>query len=344
MGYRRAQRDMGCRYAVGFYLEPKEVGRARAIDVRCIKAGLEARSPETYKLLDEEQRRENRLRAAMVDPKNFENPYVRAHAFPIRPQSSSAWNALLALHFRMNVAPTGNDLDVGVSVERGWLPVGDFREQFHIDPSTRGEPRPVTIYGDAKLKPGLHKMTIVLSEPTYEQPQTTTIQFRVPEIPKKGEMFIRGPVLGRAVSDGVLIRTAEPGAGSQAAKEKLMEIIGEKGTFEPLLVQQIESDDTVLALWEACILGGKKPPAGAVAERFVTDKDGEKVHDLGSMDMNLEGKGKIHCQGVLDSLPANTLDPGRYRIQVVVKQGEEEIGRGLVPLMVEEPETERASR
>ena len=337
LGYARAQRDMACRYGVGFYIE-EDTMRPRRVSVRVTRTGLRTRSPEQVKFFTPEQQLDSRLRAAVVDPEHFENPYVRAHVMPVGPSSKSSWDTLVALHFRMLVDEGGNDLDVVATLTRGITPVSKFHEQFHIDPTADGTPQPVTIYGDDKLKPGAYQLNIALSKSGNDVPQTTIAKFSVPEMPDDS-VILRGPLLAKVLDSGVLIRTKEPGPEAQKTRSALRELIGDEGSFQPLLIHEVDPDDTLLSAWNACTLEKKEKnlPTGTV-ERHVVNDDGEVVHTLEPRALELTGK-KVRCQTVLDSIAAKDLGPGEYRVEVIVKNdGGKVLAKGLAPLRVKEAE------
>jgi len=203
LGYARAQRDMSCRYGIGFYID-EGVTRPQRVSVRTSRSGLQTRSPEQVKFFTEKERLENRLRAAIVDPGNFENPYVRSHAFAVGPASKKSWDTLLALHFRMKVDPEGSDLDVVATLDEGVSQVAKMRERFHIKPTADGSPQPVTVYGVRTLDPGLHTLTIVVNKAGSEIPQTTKLEFAIPNVPDD-DVILRGPILAKALRSGVRI-------------------------------------------------------------------------------------------------------------------------------------------
>jgi len=91
----------------------------------------------------------------------------------------------------------------------------------------------------------------------------------------------------------------------------------------------------LLAGWKACSLK-KKAGEGAVAERRVVNKQGEVVHTLEPVALQLTGK-KVRCQEKLDSISGEDLGPGEYRVEVTVKDASGKIlASGLAPLRVRE--------
>ena len=57
LGYARAQRDLGCKYTIGFYLRPEHGSRPRQITVDVRQPGLRALHPERYRLPSKCRRR-----------------------------------------------------------------------------------------------------------------------------------------------------------------------------------------------------------------------------------------------------------------------------------------------
>ena len=60
-------------------------------------------------------------------------------------------------------------------------------------------------------------------------------QVTIPNVPGEG-LIVRGPVLARALEEGLLLRAARQGFEEVAASEPLRRIIGDEGSFEPLVV------------------------------------------------------------------------------------------------------------
>jgi VWFA-related protein len=320
LGYARAQRDLACRYTLGFYVDSSKTRYPMRIRVGVKQSGLEVRQPEEIRFWSEEERRNSRVRAAFADPQLHEDPLVRAAVFPVRPRSENDWDTLMVAHFQQHLGPEGAEREFAVSLAREKLHLWSGNDRLEIEPPADGIPgvRPVTIYGEAPLKPGMHTLTVVLTDPGGGNLETTQVDVDVPRIPFN-ELFVRGPVLARVAGGGVLIHagdkkdTPEPTA--------LEELIGEGNTLEPLLVNTVESDDRLLVLWEACIVGGKRPEKGGLIERRVVTEDGDEALRLKPLELKLEKRRNVLCQGELDSIEAGELQPGRYRLEVNVVPG-----------------------
>ncbi len=338
ISYARAQRDLSCRYALGFYVNPEATVKARArpkrIRVLVNRENTQVRFPRAYKPWNDEDVRESRMRAAYHDPKKFESPLVRASAFPIRVTSAGTWDTLLAAHFNLPMSGKPRTIEVGAILHRGSTRIDKYKNTIKISPPSEGDSRSVTLVGHNKLKPGQYTMTLVASEPGGKNVVSSAVDFTVPMIPE-GLMILQSPILARVARDGVLIR-ADKKDKKRPHADALRDIIGEGGSFEPLMVHAVERTDTLMMLWEACMVGKGAPQGPFVADRRVITEGGETVHNLGRVDINV-GESKTLCSGKLDSFEVDVLQPGEYVIEVVVshKDTGDLITRATTPLLVE---------
>ena len=318
LGYVRAQRDLACRYTVGFYVDSSKTRYPMRIRVGVKQSGLVVRQPEEIRFWSEEERQNSRIRAAFADPQLHENPLVRAAVFPVRPRSEDVWDTLMVAHFQQHLGEQGARREFAVSLSRGDLHLWSGNNTLELEPPENGLAgvRPVTIYGEAPLQPGKHTLTVVISDPGGGNLETTQVEVDVPPVPLN-QLFVRGPVLAGVAGGGVLIHagdkknTPEPSA--------LEELIGAGNTLKPLLVNTVESDDQLLVLWETCTVGGELPEKGGTIERRVFSENGDEVLRLKPLGLSLEGGKKVRCQGRLDSIEPGALPPGRYVLEVSVE-------------------------
>jgi len=336
LGYARAQRDLTCRYAIGYYADADASRKARTVSVRLKDGGHEIRSPERIRLWTAEERRASQLRAAYADPGPNDDPLVRAVAFPFRPMSNKAWEALLAVSFPLHIGEQGASRDIGVSLDAAHLNIERKNRVVDFQAPKNGQPglRPVTLYGVRKIKPGPHTLTIAIAEPGSDKIKTTRLDFSIPEVPQ-GQLIVRGPFLARVDPDGIRMRVDDKEVGDS----ELDALIGDAG-FVPLLVSQVRPEDTLIAAWEICAVG-TSVPAGATVERRIR-AEGEIVHRLDPIPLELQGKKKLMCQGHLDKLPGGVLGDGRYRFEVAVVKGngDKALGLGLAPFALATPPAE----
>ena len=332
LGYVRARRDLACRYSLGYYIDPEVSRKGRTVTVRVKGTGREVRAPERMRIWSEKERKASRLRAAFADPGPNDRPLVRAYAYPFRPLSSRAWEAMLAVSFPLHVDADGATRNVGAALDRAHLNVAEVDEQVKFPPPRDGKPgvKLATLYGVRKVKPGEHKLTVAIGEPGSEELMTTRVEFSVPRVPE-GELLVRGPVLVKVDPGAIRMRMER---GKEVADSALDELIGDAGLM-PLLIGQVTPDDELIAAWEICAVG-TGGPSGASVERRIRSA-GQVVHRLDPLPLALEGKKKLACQSGMDKLPGGTLREGRYRFEVAVVKGDEDEALGLRPFAVQEP-------
>jgi len=332
VAYVRAQRDLACHYVVGFEIESREAMQTHDIRVAVMGAGNRVHYPTRARLWSDEEMRLSKLRAAFADPLQYENPLVRAHAFPVRPASGKAWETLLALEFPLPDHVGADGFELRAALER--TDTGSSRsyeKKFPISEaaaSSKGV-RPVTLLANPNMKAGGHTLTVALSEPGREDVVTTQVVIDIPEMPRSGT-FVRGPVLARVVKEGVLIREYQ----SETGERPLDELLTDEESIELLLIQEMASTDTLLSYWTACTVGKKGLSDSAVVERRILGEDGTVAHSPDPVPYRPEGDGKTRCGARLDDVAPGTLKPGEYQIEIVVRDGDSELARETVPLLV----------
>jgi hypothetical protein len=332
--YRRAQRDLSCRYTVGAYTDPVAGREPQRFSLSTTRPGVSLRAPEMIQLFTDASKQQARVGAAYVDPGAFERPLVRALGFPAAPAGANKWETLLAVNFPAPVGPSGADIDVRAILRRDNMRVDEYKRHIHVDPPAGGaQSRSVTLLGDNKLQTGQYDLTVVLTDPKGEEIVAAQTDFTVPQV-FEDLLTLRGPIMGRVVPGGLFLR-ANP--KEQAENTRLGKMLGPGNGFEPLLVEEIGASDKLLFYWSACVYG-KSPVGGdVVVSRSVRTSTGEKVHTFASVPLKLEDRGKgVSCQDMLESLPPKTLAPGDYHLDVVIAHPNGDvIAQGSSPLSVD---------
>jgi hypothetical protein len=331
--YRRAQRDLSCRYTVGAYIDPVEGKKPQKFSLATTRPGVSLRAPEMVQLFTEESKQKARLGAAYVDPGAFERPVVRAFAFPAVPAGANKWDTLLAVNFPAPVSASGADIDVSAVLHRDNMKVDDYKRTIHVDPPAGGAAsRSVTLLGDNALQAGQYDLTVVLTDAKGEQLVAAKTDFLVPQV-LEDVLVLRGPIMGRVVPGGLFLR-ANP--KEQADSTRLGKMLGPGNGFEALLVEEMDPSDKLLFYWSACVYG-KSPLSGDVmVSRSIRKATGETVHSFPPVPLKLEDRGKsVSCQDMLEALPPSTLKPGHYQVDVVIARPNGDLlSHGTSPLTV----------
>ena len=331
--YRRAQRDLSCRYTVAAPVDPSETTDPRTLSVKLNKPGLSLRSPEQVQIFTEAAKQQARAGAAYVDPGPYERPLVRAFGFSAVPAGTDKWDTLLAVNFPAPVGPAGADIDVRAVVRLDNQTVDDYKRRIHVDPPPGGATsRSVTLLGDTRLKSGQYDLTVVLSEPSGNEIVSAQRQFVVPMV-IEDLLILRGPIMGRVVPGGLFLR-ANP--KDQAQDTRLGKVLGPGNGFEALLVEEIDKEDKLLFYWSGCVSGKNPLPDDVVVTRSLTTAQGATAYSFAQVPLKLDSRGKgISCLDMLETLPPSTLSSGDYRLDVTVTHPNGDvIAHGTQPLTV----------
>jgi hypothetical protein len=327
LGYARAQRDLGCIYSVGFYDDDPVEDKIKNITIRVSRPGLRAIHASKFVFRSKKAKLESRLRAAFLSPELYETGVVRAHVFPLRPDSKKRWQGLLAVSF-----PVPLDELSGATVTREFAAtlntgpdyVHGFNRRMTLRTPESGpteEPR-ITFLEPVELKPGPYVLTVVMSDPEGEHPHTARIDVNVPEIPRK-ELFLSGPMLGKAAGANLVITGGGPTPSDDS--------VGRDRSFEPLMVSKFDGSVDLVALTEACVVGKKKFRASegepvAYVHRALRNREQEVIGTLPAQGLFPEGDGKVRCENLLDVLPVSDLHDGKYAFHAALKTPKGEWG------------------
>lgn len=331
--YRRAQRDLSCRYTVGATITPTEENDPLTLSVKVTRPGLSIRAPEMVQLFNDASKAAARAGAAYVDPGPFERPLVRAYAFSALPYGVNKWDTLMAVNFPAPVGPTGADIDVKAVVRRDNASVGEYKRKIHVDPAPGGgKSRPVTLLGDSKLEAGQYDLTVVLTDASGAQIVSAQSDFVVPMV-LQDLLILRGPITGKVVPGGLFMR-ANP--KDKVEDTRLGKLLGPGDGFEPLLVQEIDAKDKLIFYWSACVSGKNPLSDDVVVARTIRTATGDSAHAFTPVPLKLEDRGKgVSCLDMLETLPPGTLAAGDYHLDVVVMHPNGDvISQGTSPLGV----------
>jgi hypothetical protein len=325
LGYARAQRDLACVYSLGIYVESIE-DAPQGVSIRVRPSGLRAIHPAQYILRSDSKKKESLLRAAWIAPEMFQTGVVRAHLFPLKPASKKRWDGLLAIAFPVPLAQSGGKAvrrDFGAVLSRplgagGTKVIHRFNRRITLQPdSTETESKPtITFLQRVVIEPGRYEVAAVLNDPDVVTPHAASVEIAVPEIPR-GDLFLVGPMLGRRSGPNLVVF----GGGASPGFDEL----GEKNSFEPLLVQKLDRADDLIALTQACLVGSKsyRSKKGNVAsiDRSLAREGGSEVGALRPEQLALAGEGKLSCQHLVDVLPAESISGGEYVFRAVLHGG-----------------------
>lgn len=338
IAYARARRDLGCRYTLGFYDRHPEEDKRHRISVESRRPGVHLIHAARYSFPSAKERRILNLEAAYLAPRQFEGGGLRAHLFPLQPQSPKSWDAVLAMDFPVDLAAKDgtSTREFGAVLLRGSEPVHSFQRSITLEPPEAAADSPgaaprVTFVEPVTLGPGTYSLTAVMSDPKGEVPFGAVGSLTLPKIPRR-EPILSGPILGRRRGSDVVVYGGGDAGGASADR------VGAKDAFRPLLVDEVDRTEPVAALTTVCVVGAKaKDPPWTIHRGLVT-ASGEPAGSLADFTLRPAGKLPVQCERLLDELPVARMKPGLYTFRAVLDAAGRELTgptEGTVPFRVE---------
>ncbi len=328
LGYARAQRDLGCRYTVGFYVNRLKEDNPRMIRLRVKGEGLEVRYPGQYKAQSPEKLKSTRLMAAFLQPEMFHSDFLRVYLFLLQPRSPEEWDALVAVNFPVSFHDPENPAyegDFGVIVTSGPRGTHHFNRNVSIRPKAGVslDERRFTFLEPLVITPGTYSISTVVSEAGQDGPAAVRTTVDVPEVPWQ-DLTLVPPILGRPRERNIVVRGDGPESNrDQYSSDELAQydIQAGMGTFEPLLVLQTRETETLLSRNKACLVGAKRTdlPAGTTVDRSLKPEDGEPM-EMTPLPLVLDKGAKVRCRNLFETLREKAAGEGQYIYKVVIDE------------------------
>jgi len=318
IGYARARRDLGCRYTVGFYDRNPEPDKQHQVRIETRRKGVHLLYAARYTFPSEKERRKLGLEAAYLVPRQFDGGGLRAHLFPMQPEDSKRWSAVLAVDFPVPVpdAADASTREFGAVLRRGSKVVHTFNRsitlQRHVGDSEGDAPR-VTFVEPLVLPPGRYSLTAVLADPGGEKPFGAATELTVPPIPKH-TAILAGPILGRRRGNDVVVYGGGDARGATGDR------VGDRAAFRPLLIDDVDRDEPLAALTQVCILGPRAKDGPWSLSRRLDTADGVSAGTLADLTMNASPGSGVQCERLFDELPVPRLKPGSYTFRAVLAE------------------------
>lgn len=341
LGYARARRDLGCRYALGFYDHHPEADKRHQVRVESRRKGVHLIYAARYTFPSEKERRVQGLEAAFLVPQQFEGGGLRAHLFPLQPQDAKRWSAILAVDFPAVLprSPSDSTWEFGVVLRRGSDVVHSFNRSIAVrrpdDDFSGGGPR-VTFVEPVTLPPGKYSLTAVLAAPEGATPFGRVVDLTVPPLPKR-EAILTGPILGRRRGNDVVVY------GGGDAKGAAGDRLGARASFRPLLIDEVDRSEPLAALTHVCMLRPKAKDGPWSISRRLATADGTPAGSLADVTFNSNARTLVQCERLLDELPVPQLKPGRYTFRAVLATEGRKLDRMIeaaAPFAVDERDVE----
>ena len=175
LGYARAQRDLACRYTLGFYARSAEPDRPRPLTIRTHRSGARVVHPAAYAPRSSERRHESRLAGALAAPELFPQGGLVVEIAPVESAEASAVRLLLRLPSSWRVRDPAGWILVGRVARRTGVVVHELET-----PLTGGAGDTVDIGEVRDLSSRPYRATVVAAHPEVETPFAVWTDFELP--------------------------------------------------------------------------------------------------------------------------------------------------------------------
>jgi hypothetical protein len=330
LGYARAQRDLGCRYTIGIYVESGDEGVTHRMTLKVLKPGLRVHHPGQYMFRPESVREEARVMAAFMAPEMFRTDYVRAYPFTLQPRTPGSWDLLIAVNFPVTFGDIDDPDDRSFKTEFGAIVhqrskiYHEFNRSITVrSPSESAiKERRFTFLEPVILEPGRYTLTVVVAEAgSRPGPGATRIEFEIPDVPRK-ELMLVAPILGRPRAENIVVRGDGPETDRRrhgSAELAAYDVVGQRGSFEPMIVQRAGELETLLTRNKACLVGTRRQAPETTIGRSLAREE-EPGLDLPPIPLELEKDGKVMCQDLFEIIDDAMIDPGHYLFEAVIEE------------------------
>jgi VWFA-related protein len=316
LAYARAQRDLGCRYTIGFYDRRPRQDRSRRVAIFVRRSGVRVVHPVYYVLRSDGKQLASQVRTAKMAPEVFDAGGMTAELLALRPHSSRKWDSLVAVGLPPRVFAQGQGQPWKLDVTIGTPSGATIRKFKRVIDASAGSTVGVAdsqraVVEPVELKPGHYRLSVVLSRTGMEAPLATHFDVELPTIPKN-EPFLVGPHLGFYTASD---RSSIDGPESVAPAEG-------QWRFEPLVERSAARGETIDALTWICLVGDDPVDPAPTVRRELTNLSGRTVGTFDTVNVELDDPEKVNCHAFVDSVPTAELQPGRYAVRAYLPDDE----------------------
>ena len=268
----------------------------------------------------------------------FPGGVVRAHLFPLRPQTAKLWQSRLAVEFPVALLGkrvASEPFTFGVTVKTGRRIVHQFSRNVQLKSSgPLSADRLLRFFQDINLQPGKYEITAVAEGPNEERIFTAIASLHLPEIPRD-QPFLVGPTLVRSSADAVTVHAGTRVKGKIIADDPTLDRVKGSDSFAPILVTEVEKRDRIGASSMVCLLSRLAKPKPAWFERSLVSSTGASAGTLEPIEVKWTSDEKIRCEQTLDVLPVGNLRVGDYMFEAELRTADQKpIAASSVPFSV----------
>jgi VWFA-related protein len=306
LAYARAQRDLICRYAVGFYDNDPELDKVHHVNLKVKRPWARVLHPRHYRFGFDDVARESLTETVYTAPIMYQAGSVKADLLPVRPLSSGEWEAAVVISFSASIPAAGeNTVRFGVKLDDyAMRAVHTYDGSLTLMDGGADSAQKVVVIEPAYIAPGEYMLSVAVNDPEAAGPQAAVEQAVLPVLPKKG-LYLPAPLLFQ--------RAAEHVAIDWVAGFTLVEWDDQSpAALAPVPDGGAALPGRIVAVTHLCRLGaGRRKMVGRL-ERELRNRKGEVIRQLPVREIVPEGEAANPCRQVQDELDLTDLVPGDY--------------------------------
>jgi VWFA-related protein len=324
LAYVRAQRDLACRYAIGFYDNQPDEDVVHRVNIKVKRDWARVIHPAHYRFGFDELARESLAETAYTAPVMFEEESVEGFLLPVRPLSPGEWEAAVAIRFpaiapaeSTNVVRFGAKLD-----DHAMRGVHAFDSAMTLGGGAEAEIKHVVVIEPAFVAPGEYRLSLVVNDPGAGEPQSAISLASLPELPKRG-LFLVPPLLFQEAPENLAVNWSDGYA--------IFEEPEQLGRLIPLPPGQPVQAGAIIAVTHVCRLRPGKGSSSVEIERALRNGSGELLAEFPTGKLTFREGESDTCKQVVDRLELAELETGELDFSVSIRRedGKEEAMRSL---------------
>jgi VWFA-related protein len=311
LAYVRAQRDLACRYAVGFYDTKPDEDRMHEVNIKVRRPGVRVIHARRYRFGFGDVARASLKETVYTAPAAFGSGTLSGALLAVRPVSSKQWEAAVVLRFPVTIpAADSNVVTFGAKLDdHARRAVHSFDSSVKVEGHGQAGEQPVMVVEPAYVAPGEYELSIVVNDPGVGEPRSLVTSVKLPKIPRKG-LVVVDPVLVRQAAEDMVVNWVEGFS------------IVSGGTFEesiePLVPNEPIAATPLTAITSLCWPQSGRGEMNVKVGRSLSRAGSDEEIKLPSKELKFTEEDRGKCRQLVDELGATEMEPGGYEFEVSV--------------------------
>jgi VWFA-related protein len=309
LAYARAQRDLSCRYAVGFYDTNPKPDKLHRVNLKVKRPWARVIHPAHYRF-DSDQAADRSLgESPSAAALSLGDDAVSAHLLSLRPVSSSEWEAAVVMRFKALIpAMDARIVTFGARMDdHGNNTVHAFDSSLTLEGGSSEEEMQVMVLEPACVAPGEYELSVVVNDPGAEEQLTATSEVVLQQPPKRG-IYVVEPLLLQEAREGSAVHWS--------ADFRPFDGVDENSAIAPIIKGEPVQPEAITAVTNICRMRGGKRDMPIAVKRSLLSSEGRVMLDLPATELEFRAGKSSSCKRVVDVLDIENLEPATYEFVV----------------------------